>query len=474
MEKQSMYPGVVLVASFTTMLLGPSLPYASGVIHVALLNEFQEDVTMTAWMGSLFSCMFALTGPIASLVINVFDCRTCVVMSGLLMMTGFATSYLVTEIRILFLTYSLIAGLGTGLAQAGSVVIIGYYFPDKPGLVTGISISGVGLGIFIQPPLFQYLMETYGVNGAFLIIGGMTLNACAAGLLMRPPEFERKRTQQAGKGQPSQRKITSICRDLTRFRHVVSNVSFIFFLCSVLCFSIAISTEYLFLPDFFIKQGSTFQEGAFVISASGIGSIGSRVLIGFALTDEKIDSATVYSAVNGIVAICTFLLPLFNTSSVLRIVYGFILGLYTGGTWVFLHTLTLEILGLQDFATGVGATLFSCGVGYLTGPPIAGAILEASGSYYSVFLLSGAMFFSTTVFGFLSTLSKRTLPQRGDLHLNVTIPNKEVAAEAALIEASIRTSETTQTPSECCAANTTEATVMEVLIPTTDRKQKSK
>ncbi|XP_046559491.1 LOW QUALITY PROTEIN: monocarboxylate transporter 12-like [Haliotis rubra] len=471
MAKQSIYPAVVLFASFTTMLCGPSIVFASGVIHVALLERFQEDVTITAWVGSLFSCMFALTGPIASMVINVFDCRTCVVISGVLMMVGFSASCFVTEIRTLFVTYSLIAGLGTGLAQTGSFVIIGFYFPVKSGLVTGISISGIGLGIFIHPPLLQFLTETYGVHGAFLITGGITLHVCIAGMLMRPSDIERKRKHRVGKEQPAKRNMTSICRDETSVYHVISNVSFLFFLCSLVCFSIAIATEYLFLPDFFIKHGSTFQEGAFVISTSGLGSIVSRILIGFALNDEKIASATMYSSLNGIIAIFTFMLPLFNTSSFLRILYGFILGLYSGGIWVLLNTLTLEFLGIQDFATGVGAALFSCGVGYLTGPPIAGAIVEASGSYYSVFLLSGAMFFSATVLGFLSTLSKKTQPRTKDSHVKVTVPLNKCDTEVELLQPSKPMIEMKQTSSEYCDDKPSAAAAEAVLMPATESKE---
>ncbi|XP_067670368.1 monocarboxylate transporter 12-like [Haliotis asinina] len=472
MGKRSIYSAVVLFASFATMLFGPSIVYASGVIHVALLEGFQEDVAMTAWVGSLFSCMFALTGPVASMVINKFDCRTCVVISGVLMMVGFSASCFVTEIRTLFVTYALIAGLGTGLAQTGSFVIIGYYFPVKTGLVTGISVSGIGFGIFIHPPLLQYLTETYGVHGAFLITGGITLHVCIAGMLMRPSNIEHKRKQRVGNELPARRNIASICRDVTSVYRVLSNVSFIFFLCSLLCFSIAIATAYLFLPDFFLKQGSTFQEGAFVISTSGLGSIVSRILTGFSLSDERIPGATIYASLNGLMAIFTFMLPLFSTSSFLRILYGFILGLYTGGTWVLLNTLTLEILGIQDFATGVGAALFSCGVGYLTGPPIAGAIVESSGSYYSAFLLSGAMFFSAAVFEFLSSLSKRTQASTKDSQLTVPLnedtevsPIQTSKPEVALIQASQPVTETKQTSSEHCDHDKSTAAVIDALMP---------
>ncbi|XP_046559486.1 monocarboxylate transporter 12-B-like isoform X2 [Haliotis rubra] len=299
MEEQNMYSWVVVGASFAALLFGPSINYAVGVFYVALLNEFNEDITLTAWLGALFSCMFALTGPVASLIINVSDCRTCVVMSGAFMMIGFSTSFLVTNMKLLFITYALIAGLGTGLAQTGSSVILGYYFPKKAGLATGISCSGVGL-------------------------------------------------------------------------------------------------------------------------VSGIGSTASRVLVGLALSDERIESATVYSSLHGIMAGFTLILPFLQTSPYLRILYGLILGLYTGGAWVLVTTLTLEILGVGDFAAGLGVGLFSCGTGYLIGPPIAGALLQASGYYHSVFIFAVAMFFAATLLGFLSTMTRR--PLTGDTRLDMTSP----------------------------------------------------
>ncbi len=56
------YAWVVMLASFLTQFLSPSINYASGVIHVALLDRYDSDVTLTAWVGSVYTCMFALAG----------------------------------------------------------------------------------------------------------------------------------------------------------------------------------------------------------------------------------------------------------------------------------------------------------------------------------------------------------------------------------------------------------------------------
>ncbi|XP_067670351.1 monocarboxylate transporter 12-like [Haliotis asinina] len=415
MKEEGTYSWVVLGASSATMLIGSSITYATGVFLVAMLKEFEEDLVLTTWVGSTFGCMFALAGPVASVIINMFDCRTCVVMSGVLMMTGFATSFLVTDIRFLFLTFSLVTGLGMSLAGTGAIVVLGYYFREHAAIASSICFTGAGIGIFVHPPLVQFLLETYGFHGAYLIIGGITFHACVAGMLMRPGVAERARKQHILGGETLRNKILlSMCGTSTMIYNVIQNGSFLFFVAGILCFSLGVSAQYQFLPEYFITQGSTLEEASFVVSASGVGSIFSRLLVGFAASDEKIGGATIFPSINGIMAVFTFFLPLFKSSTYPRLAYGIILGVYTGGTWVLMTTLTLDILGLGDFATGVGIGRFLCGAGYLIGPPIAGTMMEQTGDKNSAFMFSGSMFFSATVCGFLSSLKRKAVEPSED------------------------------------------------------------
>ncbi|XP_067670402.1 monocarboxylate transporter 12-like [Haliotis asinina] len=432
-----MYPWVVLVASFMTMMFGPSVNYATGVFHVALLKEFDEDLVLTTWVGSIFGCMFALAGPVASFVINVFSCRTCVVMSGIVMLVGFACSSLVTDIRLLFLTYALVAGLGTCLSGTGAIVVLGYYFPNNPAVAQGLCVAGAGLGMFLHPVLVQYLFDNYGFHGAFLITGGITFHACVTGMLMRPSVIERKRKRDiTGGGRLRRKIILSLCGDCSRIGKVVKNVSFLFFAFSIFCFALGLSAEYLFLPDFCMKQGATFRDASLVISTSGIGSVISRILTGIASSDENIGSAILHTSTASIMALLTLFVSLFLSSSYLQILFGFFLGLYTGGFWVLMNTLTLDILGLQNFATGVGVAMFFCGTGYLIGPPIAGAILEATGDYYKVFLFSGAMMFLASALGFLSNAKENTRKCRHDVLTELsTCSDNNMCDEAAVADA---------------------------------------
>ncbi|XP_048244751.1 monocarboxylate transporter 12-like isoform X4 [Haliotis rufescens] len=404
----SAYPWVIILSGFMIKFLGPSLGYVAGVYHVALMERY-DDVQAVAWLGSIYSCMFSLTGPLASLVINSYDCRTCVLLSGLLGLLGFGASFFIHDIKLLFISYALVAGLGTGFAQGGCMVSIGYHFPKTSSKVSGIITCGSGLGVFIHPILTRYLLNQYGLQGAFLLNGGVMFNLCVFALLLKPSPFETERKRQPATTQLScGQAMQAFYKHCRQFITVFKSLSFTMLLCSIFCYSMSISTLYLFLPDFLYENGASLQDSSLAISSSGIGSILSRFLVGFAANDTSVGSGVFYNCLPSVVATLTLFLPFFSLTTGGRIMYGFLTGLYTGGQFVVLIPIILETLDDKFLASGVGITSFSCGIGTLLGPPIAGVIYKKSGQYIVVFMFSAAMLFLTSATGFCSTLLRRS------------------------------------------------------------------
>ena len=64
--------------------------------------------------------------------------------------------------------------------------MINTYFNKKRGLANGLAISGAGVGVFMMAPLIQFTLGEYGWRGTILICGGVVLNFCVCGALMRP------------------------------------------------------------------------------------------------------------------------------------------------------------------------------------------------------------------------------------------------------------------------------------------------
>ena len=65
-------------------------------------------------------------------------------------------------------------------------VSINTCFTKKRGLANGIALSGAGVGVFLMAPLIQFTLTEFGWRGTMLINGGIVLNFCVCGALMRP------------------------------------------------------------------------------------------------------------------------------------------------------------------------------------------------------------------------------------------------------------------------------------------------
>jgi len=81
------------------------------------------------------------------------------------------------NIWIIYLGYGVLGGTGLGLGYISPVSTLITWFPDRPGMATGMAIMGFGGGAFIASPLSVWLMDRFstpthvGVAEAFLCLG---------------------------------------------------------------------------------------------------------------------------------------------------------------------------------------------------------------------------------------------------------------------------------------------------------------
>jgi MFS family permease len=82
------------------------------------------------------------------------------------------------NIGLVYLGYGVIGGIGLGLGYVAPVSTLVKWFPDRPGMATGLAIMGFGGGALIGAPLGVELMGYFksdtsvGVKEAFLVMGG--------------------------------------------------------------------------------------------------------------------------------------------------------------------------------------------------------------------------------------------------------------------------------------------------------------
>jgi MFS family permease len=88
-----------------------------------------------------------------------------------------AVGVYVHNIWIIYFGYGLVGGIGLGLGYISPVSTLIKWFPDRPGMATGMAIMGFGGAAFIASPLSVWLMSQFstpthvGVAETFIVLG---------------------------------------------------------------------------------------------------------------------------------------------------------------------------------------------------------------------------------------------------------------------------------------------------------------
>ncbi|XP_046378151.2 monocarboxylate transporter 14-like [Haliotis rufescens] len=401
------YAWVVLVTSWLQVVISGIFYYTTGVVNTALLENMQEGVVKTSWVGSTLYGTMMLTAPVTSSLTNVFGCRISAVVGGLLTLVGMVAAFFAKSVDWVIVSYGLTAGLGIGFLDTSANVINGHYFQKYLPLASGLQVSGGGSGMLIGAPLVRLLLDTFGLSGTFLLLGAIGANTCVCGMMFRPSPHE----QQAGtktretpgdltnnlvdqevEEQPEVRTscLQRLRSTVSEMRTVLSNVSFMLYVLSYTLWGFGESIIYVHLPNFAESKGTSQQNSAMLYTAMGITSIIARVLAGFAGNDPAIGVFMLHTGMLGVAGVLIMMCPLLASSFTLQLLFCSIYGIYSGGPVAFLNPIIVDLVGVKQLATGYGMVNFIGGFGLLLGPPFAGFIMDVSGSYDVSFACSGS------------------------------------------------------------------------------------
>jgi MFS family permease len=136
--------------------------------------------TQVAWIFSLAIVMLGVSAAAFGKWLEEAGPRKAMFAAAVCFALGFYVSYLgVTthQLWLIYVGYGVIGGTGLGLGYISPVSTLIKWFPDRPGLATGMAIMGFGGGAMIGSPLGIKLMTHFhsagdvGVGKTFLVMG---------------------------------------------------------------------------------------------------------------------------------------------------------------------------------------------------------------------------------------------------------------------------------------------------------------
>ena len=138
--------------------------YATSVYKTALVAHFDSSLTAIGVIFSIAIVMLGLSAAVAGTWVDRNGPRAAMFTAACFWFTGFlvaAAGIAVDQLWIVYLGYGVIGGIGLGIGYISPVSTLIKWFPDRPGLATGMAIMGFGGGALIASPLSGRLMALY-------------------------------------------------------------------------------------------------------------------------------------------------------------------------------------------------------------------------------------------------------------------------------------------------------------------------
>ncbi|XP_066272168.1 monocarboxylate transporter 13-like [Branchiostoma lanceolatum] len=400
-----------------------------GVFFVPMMETFDTNAGTTSWVVStLMGCSFAC-GPVSGALIRKFGSRPVAMTGGVFVCIGYFLSSFATEIYHVYVTLGLVAGVGVSLTHVASTSIVSRYFDRRRGLANSLALMGTCIGSFALPPLFQLLIDEYGMRGSLIIIAGLELQACVFSSFFRPIQLKgdakkltRAEEENSSEAVHTDKTNRTLCCCNIIDKSLFRVPAYLVHIGTMMLFTFSFPTLIFFIVPRARSIGIEEYSAAFLLSANAITDVIGRLSSGLIMSFRPSPLKRLWLAV--IAALCLGVTSLVFTLSktyTLMLVMCVLFGLFSGLFVPTIVTVIPDFVEIAKFPQALGTMLLFNGVMQLIGSPVVGWLFDVTGSYNVSFLLCGGMVVTSALFrltahcimgdmGFCRSTTDRTQP----------------------------------------------------------------
>jgi MFS family permease len=149
---------------------------------IGITQSTPDDWKLTdlGWIFSIAIFFLGVSAAVLGRWVEEGGPRQAMFASGVCWAAGFLVSAFgvyIHNIWVVYLGYGVLGGIGLGIGYISPVSTLIKWFPDRPGMATGMAIMGFGGAAFIASPLSVWLMQQFstpthiGVAETFIVLG---------------------------------------------------------------------------------------------------------------------------------------------------------------------------------------------------------------------------------------------------------------------------------------------------------------
>ncbi|MDA0174336.1 OFA family MFS transporter [Solirubrobacter taibaiensis] len=394
--------------------------YAFSVFKEPLVEHFNTKLTPISVIFSIAIVMLGLSAAIGGTWVERSGPRKTMFVAATCWATGFFVSAIgvaTDQLWIVYLGYGVIGGIGLGIGYISPVSTLIKWFPDRPGLATGLAIMGFGGGALVASPLSDALLNAFdgSIAASFVTLGAIYLVMMMLGAFTVRLPAEGWKPDGWEPSQTAERKL--VTRGNVTASNAIRTPQF-WLLWVVLFCNVTAGIGIL-------EQASPMIQDHFdtVAAAAAAGFVGLLSLcnmagrIGWSSLSDVIGRKAIYVVYLGAGAVAYFLLASTGTASIAWFVLltGVILSFYGGG-FATVPAYLKDLFGTLQVGAIHGRLLTAWSAAGVAGPLIVNAIADsetaAGKSGADIYSLSLYIMVGVLIVGFIANLLIRPVAER--------------------------------------------------------------
>jgi len=292
---------------------------------------------------------------------------------------GIGSTGLLSEgtIALIYLTYCLIGGLGTGFAYAACLSCLQKWFPHRRGLATGLAVSAFGFSTVIFSPVSKLLMAAFTNNGTvnfqpvfFILAGTFATVGLISCLLVSLPGQEYLNSLPPAS---SVGKTVSVTRNYT-LREAMKTLPFWAIFLHIFFINGTWNLVVPLIKGLGMERGLSESMAVLAVSLTGAASASGRLIM--SPLSDKLGRTPTLMFLSILTLVCAILLTFIGGGAFIVVVVATAFGF--GGPASVNPAFCTDLLGPKHAATNYGFIMTGLGLSSVIFNFISGAFLQGA------------------------------------------------------------------------------------------------